>query len=666
MKELSLDNINNINNNENFEYFNNIYMMAQSGAKGSESQIRQLSGMRGLMSKPDNSIIETPIKSNFREGLNILEYFISTHGARKGLADTALKTANSGYLTRRLVDVSQDIVINDYNCNTLNGIKIFYNYYNKDEKNNFKNKILGRFLSNDILDSNNNIIIKKNTLINNNNYKIIKKNNYINNVSIRSPIKCDLEYGICSLCYGIDLSKNKIINIGESVGIIAAQSIGEPGTQLTMRTFHIGGATSKIYNKSNVIAKNNGILKLYNTKIINNKNNDSIIISKNSKLEILNNNNIILETYKIPYGSYLFKKNNDFINKNEIIISWDPFTVPIISEINGIIKFIDMIEGESYINKINYNTGIKYIIILDCINKNLKPSIKIVNDNNEDIFIPGTNSIYKYLLLPNSIIQIKNNSKVYIGDILSTLSLSVNKIKDITGGLPKVSDLFEARKPKNIALLAEISGFVTFGKEIKNKIKIIITDKINNIVHEEFISKYKQINVFEGEYVNKGDIISEGEESTHDILRLKGIDNVSNFIINEIQNVYKLQNVNINSKHIEIIIKQMLKKVIIKDQGDSKFIINDIVDINKIKKINKELKKNNKKEIKFEYRLMGITKSSLLTNSFISSASFQETTKILTESAILGKTDFLKGLKENIIVGNLIPAGKGYYYYNKK
>ncbi|BBA85086.1 DNA-directed RNA polymerase subunit beta' [endosymbiont of Rhynchophorus ferrugineus] len=636
--------------------YNNIFMMIDSGARGSLAQIRQLSGIRGLMTKTDGYIIENPIKSNFKEGLNIIEYFISTHGARKGLSDTALKTANSGYLTRRLVDVAQDIVILLKDCKTNNGIKIELDNVNNDNYISlFKDRIIGRILSHDIYD-NNKLLFSRNTLIDYKIFDIIIKL-YINHIYIRSPITCELNNGICSLCYGIDLSKGNIVNIGESVGIIAAQSIGEPGTQLTMRTFHIGGAIS-IIGSSNIKFKNPGILKLFNCKFLKNSNNENVIISKNSEVGILNINlNKIIEKYKLPYGSILNKLENDLVDKNEIIASWDYGSIPIISEFKGKILFENIIENKNFINKIDEYTGIPCkIMISNYNNYDYKPYINIVDSNN--------NILKKYYIPEKSIIHINNFDNINLGDVIAITPQNINEIKDITGGLPKVSDIFEARKPKNSCLLAEETGFISFKIE-KNKKKILIRNNNNVIIHENYINKNKNMIVFENDYVNKGDIISTGNISIHDILRIKGLDSLVNFIINEIQNVYKLQGVKINSKHIEIIIKQMLKIVIILDSGDSKLIKNSYIKLNYVRKINKKLIKNKKRVVVYKYSLIGITKSSLLTDSFISSASFQETTKILTNSAICSKIDFLKGLKENVILGRLIPAGTGYYYYNK-
>ncbi len=644
--------------------FNNLFMMADSGARGSEAQIRQLSGMRGLMAKPDGSIIETAIKSNFREGLNITEYFISTHGARKGLADTALKTANSGYLTRRLVDVAQDLVIIEKDCKTNKGLTINFIIENGEIKKSFKNKILGRMLIKSIYCNNINKKIKAGSLLTEEDCFNIE-NSGIYKVKVRSVVTCNTNYGICSYCYGIDLSRGHLINKGEAVGVIAAQSIGEPGTQLTMRTFHIGGAASKLVSESNIKIKNNGYIKLIDLKAVVNSLGKLVIISKNVKLNIVDDNGLIKESYKLPYGSIVNKKNNDKVYSGDILVNWDPHILPIISEVSGYVKYIDMYEGKNIIKKYDKLTGLYSVIVddkLSSINKDLRPSIKILDKNGNDIFIPGTDIIIQYFLLPKSIINVKNKDYVNSGDILARLSLEYGGTKDITGGLPRVADLFEARKPRDCAILAEISGNIFFGKNTKgkNRLKIISLDKKK--VHEEMIPKWKQLNVLEGEFVLKGDVICEGEKSSYDILRLKGVKSVTEYIVNEIQNIYRLQGVKINDKHIEVIIRQMLRRVTVIDSGDSNYLKGEQLELSKVREINKKLKN----KIKFVRNLLGITKASLSTESFISSASFQETTKILTESAILGKIDKLRGLKENVIVGRLVPCGTGYFYHKRK
>ncbi len=654
--------------------FNSIFMMSDSGARGSTAQMRQLSGMRGLMTKPDGSIVETPITANFREGLNVLQYFISTHGARKGLADTALKTANSGYLTRRLVDVAQDLVVIEYNCGTKNGIVISSIIEGSDIKDSLKDRILGRVIVENIYNPKNisEILIKKNTLLNNIHCNLIEKHN-IYFVKVRSVVTCETNFGVCSYCYGRDLARGHLINQGEAIGVIAAQSIGEPGTQLTMRTFHIGGAASRLAAESNVKVKSNGYIKLYNLKYVINSLKKIVIISRNVVLEVLNKYGLIKESYKLPYGAIIEKNNGSYVKKNEVIANWDPHVIPIITEVDGYIKFYDMYEGKNIIKQKDDSTELTSIVILDQIDrgknnlrKNLRPTIKIVDKNGLGVFLPGTNICAQYFLPVNTIINLENNSFVKSGDVLAKIPQEYGGTKDITGGLPRVADIFEARKPKDVAILAKITGIVSFGKETKGKRRLIITDIENNIYHEEMVPKWKRLNIFEGEMVNKGDIISDGIESAHDILKLRGVREVTKYITNEVQSVYKLQGVKINDKHIEVIIRQMLRRVTIINSGDSKFLEGEQIDLSRARIVNKKLSLNNKKKIIFSRNLLGITKASLATESFISAASFQETTRVLTEAAVSGKKDKLLGLKENVIVGRLIPSGTGYSYHKKK
>ncbi|QJC34602.1 DNA-directed RNA polymerase subunit beta' [Enterobacteriaceae endosymbiont of Donacia crassipes] len=677
MKNLSIEKITNKNGSTiKQSSFNNIFMMADSGARGSAAQIRQLAGMRGLMAKPDGSIIETPIIANFREGLNVLQYFISTHGARKGLADTALKTANSGYLTRRLVDVAQDLVITEDDCLTLKGIKISSIITGKDIKESLKERILGRVTAENIYKKDGKtILIFRNTLLNEK-YCDILEHHAIDNIKVRSVVSCETIFGVCSYCYGRDLARGHIINKGEAIGVIAAQSIGEPGTQLTMRTFHIGGAASRSAAESNIQIKNNGIIKLVNVKSVINFIKKLVVISRNAELKIINNLNKIIESYKIPYGAIITKKNGSDVKSGEIVSYWDPHTMPIITEVSGKVKFIDMLEGQTIIKQTDDLTGLTSIVVLDTserpfIGKDFRPMIKIINNNNEDIIISRNDMPAHYFLPNKSIIHLEDGSYVNAGDILAKVPQDSGGTKDITGGLPRVADLFEARKPKDAAILAEINGIISFGKETKGKRRIIITPINSNIKpHEEMIPKWRQLNVFEGELINKGDIISDGPESPYDILRLKGVNAVTNYIINEVQDVYRLQGVKINDKHIEVIIRQMLRKATITKMGDSDFLEGEQLEISTIRNINKKLKKQGKKIVEYNRDLLGITKASLATSSFISAASFQETTRVLTESSVAGKSDELKGLKENVIVGRLIPAGTGYTYHinriNKK
>ncbi|CAL4317910.1 DNA-directed RNA polymerase subunit beta' [Buchnera aphidicola (Panaphis juglandis)] len=651
--------------------FNNIFMMADSGARGSAAQIRQLAGMRGLMAKPDGSIIETPITANFREGLNILQYFISTHGARKGLADTALKTANSGYLTRRLVDVAQDLVITENDCQTQNGIILHAIIEGSETTEPLRDRVLGRVTSKNILYPNSEkILIPNNTLLNEYECTILEKY-LIDSVHVRSVVNCETNFGVCARCYGYDLARGKLVKQGEAIGVIAAQSIGEPGTQLTMRTFHIGGAASRSVKESSIEIQNTGIISLNNAKTVMNSYKKWIIISKKSELNILDKTGSVKESYKIPYGAVLEKKNGDQVNIGETLAQWDPHTIPIITEVSGYIKFIDMIEGQSVIKQHDDLTGLSSMVVLNTsertnLGKELRPTIKIVTENEEDIFIPGTDTPAQYFLPGKSIIQINNSNKINAGDTLAKIPHATGGTKDITGGLPRVADLFEARYGKELAILAEISGFISFGKETKGKIRLIITSEDNKNKHEEMIPKWRQLNIFEGELVKKGDIISDGLESPHDILRLKGVPELTKYIVNEVQEVYRLQGVKINDKHIEVILKQMLRKVTIINPGHSNFLNGEQVEYSRIKMYNIKLKKLKQIPASFSRNLLGITKASLATESFISAASFQETTRVLTEAAISGKRDELRGLKENVIVGRLIPSGTGYTYHQNR
>ncbi|VAX76217.1 DNA-directed RNA polymerase subunit beta' [Buchnera aphidicola] len=672
MKNLSYENI--YDNNQKKvkqKSFNNIFIMADSGARGSAAQIRQLAGMRGLMAKPDGSIIETPITANFKEGLNVLQYFISTHGARKGLADTALKTANSGYLTRRLVDVAQDLVVTETDCKTKKGILMSALIEGGDIKEPLRERVLGRITVEDIfyLDSKK-IMIPQNTLLNEKLCDMLEKNS-IDTIKVRSVVHCETSFGVCAYCYGRDLARGELVKKGEAIGVIAAQSIGEPGTQLTMRTFHIGGAASKVASESSIQIRKNGIIHLNQSKSIKNSNGNIIITSRNVELKMLDELGKTQESYKIPYGSILMKGNGEKAQSGEIIAKWDPHTIPVITEVNGYIKFIDMVEGKSITKQNDELTGLSSIVILDTSErsiqgKDLKPSLKIVNKNGLDIFIPGTDMPAQYFLPGKSIIQLENGMKISSGDTLARIPLESVGTKDITGGLPRVADLFEARKPKELAILAEINGIVSFGKETKGKRRLILTPPDGNNTYEEMIPKWRQLNVFEGERVEKGDIISDGPESPHDILRLRGVQAVTNYIVNEVQEVYRLQGVKINNKHIEVIIRQMLRKATIVNSGDSHFLKGEQIEYSRIMLENKKIKKNQKNIATFSRDLLGITKASLATESFISAASFQETTRVLTEAAVAGKKDKLRGLKENVIVGRLIPAGTGYQYHKRR
>ncbi|UVK78591.1 MAG: RNA polymerase subunit beta' [Sodalis sp. Ffu] len=651
--------------------FNSIFMMADSGARGSAAQIRQLAGMRGLMAKPDGSIIETPIIANFREGLNVLQYFISTHGARKGLADTALKTANSGYLTRRLVDVAQDLVVTEDDCGTFAGIVMSPVIEGGDVKEPLRERVLGRVTAEDIPKlGTKDILVERNTLLNEQWCDILEVNS-VDRVKVRSVVTCDTDFGVCANCYGRDLARGHLVNKGEAIGVIAAQSIGEPGTQLTMRTFHIGGAASRAAAESSIQVKNKGTISLSNAKFVINGSGKLVITSRNTELKILDEFGRTKESYKVPYGAIMAKSDGSKIIYGETVANWDPHTMPVITEVNGFIRFTDMIDGQTIIRQTDELTGLSSIVVLDTAErtgsgKDLRPALKIIDANNNDVLIPGTDMPAQYFLPGKTIVQLEDGAKITGGDTLARLPQETSGTKDITGGLPRVADLFEARRPKEPAILAEINGIVSFGKETKGKRRLVITPADGSNAYEEMIPKWRQLNVFEGERVERGDVISDGPESPHDILRLRGVHAVTRYIVNEVQEVYRLQGVKINDKHIEVIVRQMLRKATIISAGSSEFLEGEQVEYSRIKIANRQLENYGKIKMTYVRDLLGITKASLATESFISAASFQETTRVLTEAAVAGKRDELRGLKENVIVGRLIPAGTGYAYHQKR
>ncbi|MGP1954828.1 MAG: DNA-directed RNA polymerase subunit beta' [Arsenophonus sp. NC-QC1-MAG3] len=670
MENLSTETVvNRDGQNEQQVSFNSIFMMADSGARGSAAQIRQLAGMRGLMAKPDGSIIETPITANFREGLNVLQYFISTHGARKGLADTALKTANSGYLTRRLVDVAQDLVITENDCGTHDGILMTPIIEGGDVKEPLRERVLGRVIAEDILvPGTANILIPRNTLLSEKWCDELEVNS-VDSVKVRSVVSCETDFGVCAKCYGRDLARGHIINKGEAVGVIAAQSIGEPGTQLTMRTFHIGGAASRAAAESSIQVRNKGNIKLINAKFVKNSEGHLVITSRNTELRVVDAFGRTKENYKVPYGAHLNK--DDGVNGGETVANWDPHTMPIISEVTGIIRFSDMADGQSIIRQTDEITGLSSIVVLDTAertagSKDLRPALRVVDAKGNDVLIPGTEMPAQYFLPGKAIVQLDDGTAINIGDTLARIPQESGGTKDITGGLPRVADLFEARRPKEPAILAEISGIISFGKETKGKRRLVITPIDGDESYEEMIPKWRQLNVFEGEIVERGDVISDGPESPHDILRLRGAHAVARYITNEVQEVYRLQGVKINDKHIEVIVRQMLRKVTIVNVGSSEFLEGEQVEYARVKIANRKLKQEDKVPATFSRHLLGITKASLATESFISAASFQETTRVLTEAAVAGKRDELRGLKENVIVGRLIPAGTGYAYHQDR
>ncbi len=650
--------------------FNSVYMMIDSGSRGSWAQSRQLSGMRGLMAKPDGSIIENPIIHNFREGLNVLEYFISTHGARKGLADTALKTANSGYLTRRLVDIAQDLVIRGKDCGTLDGIWVKACIEGGDIVERLEERILGRVIAEDIKEiATQEVLLEAGVLLDEKLVDFIASQG-IESVKVRSPITCEMPFGICAKCYGRDLGRGHLVNEGEAVGIIAAQSIGEPGTQLTMRTFHFGGAASRAIAVNEIQVKSNGTIRLNNVKVIENNEGKMVSISRSGKIAVFNQHNQECECYKIPYGASLLVKNGGSVKIGQVIAQWDPHTHPIITEVPGFVKFVDFVEGVTMVLQTDELTGLSSIVIKNFAKKrgsakDLKPAIKLVDEAGEDVCLFGTKLPAHYFLPDGAIVQLEDGAEVKVGDVVARISQEVGKTRDITGGLPRVADLFEARKPKDAAIMAEISGIVSFGKETKDKRRLILSGSENE-THEMLVHKWRHLNIFEGAQVEKGEVIFDGPLDPHDILRLLGVNALAEFISKEVQDVYRLQGVNINDKHIEVIIRQMLRKVKIIQPGDATFLRGEKLDRAKVLSANEEILKNSQEPAEFEDILLGITKASLSTDSFISAASFQETTRVLTEASINGKVDYLRGLKENVALGRLIPAGTGYIYHKQR
>jgi DNA-directed RNA polymerase subunit beta' len=646
--------------------FNSIYMMADSGARGSAAQIRQLSGMRGLMAKPDGSIIETPITANFREGLDVMQYFISTHGARKGLADTALKTANSGYLTRRLVDVSQDLVVVEDDCGTESGILMKPLIEGGDIVEPLKERVLGRTLLKDLSKpGSTDIILEAGTLLDEKNVALLEQN-AIDEVWVRSAITCETRYGICAKCYGRDLAKGRLVSSGEAVGVVAAQSIGEPGTQLTMRTFHIGGAASRSVAANSIEVKTSGTARYHNLNVVKNTKKDNVVISRSGELGILDDTGREKERYKIPYGAVITIDDNEKVEMGQTTVTWDPYTTPIITETAGIVKFVDFVEGVSMEKVTDDLTGISSVTIKDqtsvSFDKNLKPMVTLVDDKGMDLNITNSSLPAHYILPSRSNVTLTDGQKVGVGDTIARTPRETSGTRDITGGLPRVADLFEARVPKDKAELAEKTGVVSFGKETKGKRRLEITFKNEDGIdekHIQMLAKTKLLNVFEGAKVEKGEIISEGELDPHDILRYRGITQLAEHIVKEVQDVYRLQGVAINDKHIEVILRQMLKKIEIESIGDTDLIVGEQMEKNAILGIIDDLKLSNPSAQLPTYRsvLLGITKASLVTDSFISAASFQETTRVLTDAAVNGKKDFLRGLKENVVVGRLIPCG---------
>ncbi|WP_165482483.1 DNA-directed RNA polymerase subunit beta' [Legionella bozemanae] len=649
------------------ESFNPIFMMADSGARGSAAQIRQLAGMRGLMAAPDGSIIETPITANFREGLNVFQYFISTHGARKGLADTALKTANSGYLTRRLVDVAQDVVITEDDCGVDTGILMQPLIEGGDIVEPLHERVLGRVVASDVyIPNQSEPVVTAGTLLDEEWVEKLEKQG-VDQIMVRSPITCQTRFGLCAKCYGRDLARGHLVNTGEAVGIIAAQSIGEPGTQLTMRTFHIGGAASRATAANNIQIKTKGVIRLHNIKTVTHENKNLVAVSRSGEVTIVDEFGRERERYKLPYGAVISVHDNSPVEAGQVIATWDPHTHPVISEVSGYLKFVDLIDGITMNRQTDELTGLSNIVVIDAkqrsaAGRDLRPMVKLVTENGEDIYLAGTNVPAQYYLPVDAIVNFEDGSHVGIGDVIARIPQERSKTRDITGGLPRVADLFEARKPKDSAVMAEVSGMVSFGKETKGKRRLLINVSEDQC-HEELIPKWRHISVFEGEHVERGEIIAEGALNPHDILRLLGVGALANYIVNEVQDVYRLQGVKINDKHIEVIVRQMLRKRVITFAGDSKFLVGEQVEESVLLQENDKLMAEEKQIARGTPILLGITKASLATESFISAASFQETTRVLTEAAVSGKVDDLRGLKENVMVGRLIPAGTGYAYH---
>ncbi|MFC3459972.1 MULTISPECIES: DNA-directed RNA polymerase subunit beta' [Massilia] len=652
------------------ESFNAIYMMADSGARGSAAQIRQLAGMRGLMAKPDGSIIETPITANFREGLNVLQYFISTHGARKGLADTALKTANSGYLTRRLVDVTQDLVVIEDDCGTTNGTHMKAMVEGGEVIEPLRDRILGRVAGTDIVNpETQETLFEAGTLLDEDMVEEIERVG-IDEVKVRTPLNCDTRFGLCAKCYGRDLGRGLLVNSGEAVGVVAAQSIGEPGTQLTMRTFHIGGAASRAAVASSVEAKSNGTVRFTATmRYVTNGKGAQIVISRSGEVLITDDHGRERERHKVPYGATLIVKDGQVVKAGTPLSTWDPLTRPIITEYAGTIKFENVEEGVTVARQVDEVTGLSTLVAIDPkrrgSGKVLRPQVKLLNEEGQEVKIAGTEHAVTIGFQVGALIMVKDGQQVSVGEVLARIPTESQKTRDITGGLPRVAELFEARSPKDAGMLAEVTGTVAFGKETKGKQRLEITDMDGN-KHEFLITKDKQVLVHDGQVVNKGEMIVDGPADPQDILRLLGIEALARYIVDEVQDVYRLQGVKINDKHIEVIVRQMLRRVQITDAGDTDYIVGEQVERSELLEENDKVNAVGKLPAQYENVLLGITKASLSTDSFISAASFQETTRVLTEAAIMGKRDGLRGLKENVIVGRLIPGGTGLAFHRAR
>jgi DNA-directed RNA polymerase subunit beta' len=652
------------------ESFNSIYMMADSGARGSAAQIRQLAGMRGLMAKPDGSIIETPITANFREGLNVLQYFISTHGARKGLADTALKTANSGYLTRRLVDVTQDLVVTENDCGTDNGMAMRALVEGGEVIESLRDRVLGRVTAIDVAHPETQVsLLGAGSMLDEDTLDVLEQAG-VDEIKVRTPLTCATRFGLCAKCYGRDLGRGGLVNVGEAVGVIAAQSIGEPGTQLTMRTFHIGGAASRAAVASSVEAKSDGIIGFNATmRYVTNGKGELVVISRSGEIIIADPHGRERERHKVPYGAILNIKASQTIKAGTVLANWDPLTRPIITEFAGKAKFENVEEGVTVAKQVDEVTGLSTLVVIDPKRRGaakvIRPQVKLLDVGGHEVKIPGTDHSVAIGFQVGSLIQIRDGQELLPGEVLARIPVEGQKTRDITGGLPRVAELFEARSPKDVGVLAEQTGTVSFGKETKGKIRLQITDP-DGKAHEELVPKEKNILVHEGQVVNRGELIVDGAADPQDILRLLGIEELARYIVDEVQDVYRLQGVKINDKHIEVIVRQMLRRVMITNPGDTHYILNEQVERSELLDTNDRMRKEGKMIATHADVLLGITKASLSTDSFISAASFQETTRVLTEAAIMGKRDELRGLKENVIVGRLIPAGTGMAFHEAR
>ena len=643
--------------------FNPIFMMADSGARGSAVQLRQLAGMRGLMAKPSGEIIETPITANFREGLTVLQYFISTHGARKGLADTALKTANSGYLTRRLVDVAQDCIITEEDCRTIDGIFVSALMEGGEIIETAGERVLGRVALTEIMDPfTGEILLNKNQEIDEAMAEKMDRAG-IEKVNIRSVLTCRSKHGVCAMCYGRDLAHGHLVNIGEAVGIVAAQSIGEPGTQLTMRTFHIGG-TAKFEEHSTLEARHDGIVKFVNFRTITSKVGNLVVMNRHGEIHVLDEQDRSRGKYTVPYGAHIKSQDGSRVKRGDLIAEWDPFSIPILAEVDGTIKFGDIVEGKTMQEQVDEVTGLSRKVIVEFKGADLRPRVSIKDSKGRTAKVPGSNAVARHLLSVGANLVVSEGDPVSAGDILAKIPRETTKTKDITGGLPRVAELFEARKPKEYAVISEIDGVVSYGKDAKGKRKIVVTPDVGE-EKEYLIPKGKHVSVQEGDRVTAGEPLMDGVNNPHDLLAIKGEKELAKYLVDEVQEVYRLQGVKINDKHMEVIVRQMLRRVKIADGGDTPFIGDEQVEKHRLQEENDKVLERGGKPAVGKPILLGITKASLSTQSFISAASFQETTRVLTEASMAGKTDYLRGLKENVIMGRLIPAGTGLSLYRK-